>query len=87
MGASPLSLVLLITRQFTRLVAIAFGVATPLSYYLVDQWLTGFAYRTQIGAGVFVAAGLGSLLIAWLTVGYQVCKAAWADPVKSLRHE
>ncbi|MBD0256507.1 MAG: ABC transporter permease [Cytophagales bacterium] len=87
MGASPLSLVLLITRQFTRLVILAFGVATPLSYYLVNEWLTGFAYRIEIGADVFVAAGLGSLLIAWLTVGYQVCKAAWADPVKSLKHE
>jgi putative ABC transport system permease protein len=87
MGASSLSVVVLITKQFTRLVVIAFLVATPVSYYLVKQWLAGFAYRVDIGAGVFVMAGLLSLLIAWSTVGYQVCKAALANPVKSLNRE
>jgi putative ABC transport system permease protein len=87
MGASPLTLVLLITKQFTRLVIISFVAATPVSYYLVKQWLEGFAYRIDIGVSVFIMAGLLSLFIAWITVGYHVFKAAMANPIKSLKHE
>ncbi|HMB93500.1 MAG TPA: hypothetical protein VKP65_21790, partial [Rhodothermales bacterium] len=65
----------------------AFVVAAPLSYFAMNRWLEDFAYRTEIGAGVFLLAGGLALLITLLTVSYQAIKAALADPVESLRYE
>jgi len=62
-------------------------VAAPLSYFAMNRWLEDFAYRTEIGAGVFLLAGGLALLITLLTVSYQAIKAALADPVESLRYE
>jgi len=79
--------VLLITRDFTKLVGIAFLIATPLAYFAMDSWLSEFAYRTSMGAGVFILAGLVALAIALLTVSYHALKAAMVNPVQSLRYE
>ena len=87
MGASSGSVMLLLTKDFTRLVLIAFVVATPLAYYAMHWWLLDFAYHISIGAGVFVIAGILALITAWLTVSYQSYKAANADPAQSLRSE
>lgn len=87
LGASSGHLVMLLSREFTVLVGLAFLIATPLSWYLMQGWLENFAYRTSIGVGVFVLAGLITLVIAWLTVSYQTAKAALSNPVKALRYE
>jgi putative ABC transport system permease protein len=87
MGASVRQIVLLLTRDFTRLVLIAFVIAVPLAYYAVQQWLKDFAYRIDIGLASFVISGILALMVAWLTVSWQSYKAAVANPVKSLRNE
>ena len=86
-GASTFQLVMLLTKDFSILVLIAFGIAIPLSWYAGKIWLENFAYKTEIGFLVFVVAGLVSLMLAVLTVSYHTIKAARANPVNSLRYE
>lgn len=87
LGASASSIVVLVNREFTRLVAISFVIAVPIAWYAVSQWLQDFAYRIDIGLGVFLLAGLLVLAIAWLTVSYQSFRATRVNPVDSLRSE
>ncbi len=87
LGASVTGVVLLLTKDFTKLVLIAFAIAVPFSWWMMDQWLSGFAYRIGLGAGSFIIAGVLALTIAWLTVSYQSIKAAIVNPVRSLRSE
>ncbi|MDX5444003.1 MAG: ABC transporter permease, partial [Hymenobacteraceae bacterium] len=87
LGASVFRIFLLISKDFTKLVVIAFLLAVPVAYVAMNQWLHGFAYSTNIGISVFVVAGALALLIALLTVSYQTIKTARANPVKSLRYE
>ena len=87
LGASVGQITRLLSYDFLRLVLIAFIVATPLSYWLVKQWLDNFAYRTEIGVGVFVLAGGVALLVAGVTVSIQSVRAALANPVDALRDE
>jgi putative ABC transport system permease protein len=62
-------------------------IAWPIAYVVMNQWLQNFAYRTNIGLGTFILAGVLALVIALLTVGYQAIKAALANPVEALRYE
>ena len=87
MGASVPSVILLLSKDFTKLVIVSFLLAVPLAWYIMHQWLSGFAFRIEIGPGIFVLAGVSALLIAWLTVSWQSARAATANPVKSLRSE
>jgi len=87
LGASMPSVVVMLSKDFTWLVLIAFLLATPMAWYLMDGWLERFAYHIDLGAGVFIAAGASALLISLITVSYQSVKAAIANPVKSLRSE
>ena len=87
MGASVTSIVVLLSKDFLKLVLIAVIVAAPVAYFAIHRWLEDFAYRIEIGLGVFVLAGALTLVIAWLAVSYRSIKAALADPVKSLRYE
>lgn len=87
LGASVQSIVYLFSREFTILIGIAFLIAAPVGYYLMQEWLSGFYYHTSIGWEVFVIAIITSVIIAWITVGYKAIKAAIANPVKSLRTE
>lgn len=87
MGASSGNVVRLLTQEFTMLVLISFVIATPLTWYLMKQWFSAFAYRTSMGVWPFIVAGIIALLIAWFTVSYQSVKAAIANPVDSLRDE
>ena len=87
LGASVTNLILLLSREFIKLVVIAFIFATPLAYYFMTMWLNAFAYRINIGLEVFVFAGGASFIIAWLTVSYQALKVASANPVDALRNE
>jgi putative ABC transport system permease protein len=87
LGASVTSVVMLLSREFTKLVVISCAFAFPIAYLAMQSWLESFAYATDIGWLVFMSAGIAALLIAWLTVGYQSIRAAVADPVRSLRYE
>ena len=81
------SLSILLSKEFTKLVLIAFVPAAILAWYIADTWLSGFAYRIDINPVVFVLSGIAAIVIAWLTVSYQSIKAATANPVNSLRYE
>ncbi len=87
LGASVTGVVLLLSRDFTKLILVAFALAVPLGWYLMDQWLASFAYRTTLSPSTFIIAGTLALAISWLTVSYQSIKAAMRNPVKSLRSE
>ena len=87
LGASVPNLVVLLSRDFIKLVLVAFVLAAPLAYYFMDQWLSNFAYRIDMSWTIFLLAGLAALLIAWLTVSYQSIRAALANPVVALRSE
>lgn len=86
-GASATGIIALLSKDFLKLVLIGFVLAVPITYYVMSQWLEGFAYRTGIGVGIFALSGGIALFIALLTVGWQSFKAATANPVKSLRSE
>lgn len=88
LGATVPQLVTLLSKDFTLLVLLAFGIAAPLSYYLMNKyWLQNFAYRVDISLFLMVLAGLLSIVIAWLTVSYQSFKAAASNPVDYLRND
>ena len=87
LGASVGNIVLLLSKEFTTPVLIAFVVAVPLAYVAMTRWLEDFAYHVEIAWPLFLVAGLTVLVVAWLTVGYQSIKAALTDPVQSLRYE
>ncbi len=87
LGASINSVVKLLTKDFVKLVLIAFVIASPIAYYFMQRWLEDFTYRIDIQWWVFVLAGGFALIITLLTVGFQSIKSALANPVKSLRTE
>ena len=87
MGASVSGVVILLAKDFTRMVLLAFLIAVPASWYLMKQWLEGFAYRIDLSVGVFLIAGVITIMIAWATVSFQTIKAAIINPVKSLKVE
>ena len=87
LGAGVGGIVTLLTKDFIRLVLIAIVIATPVSWYLMNKWLSDFAYRINIGWLVFVISGIIAVLIAIATVSFQSIRAAMANPVKSLRTE
>ena len=87
LGATVQQIVLLLSRDFSRCVLLAFVIAAPLGWYLMQRWLENFAYRVSPGVGTFLLCGAGSLLLAWLTVSYQSLRAARANPAEALRSE
>ncbi len=87
LGASVQSLVILMSKDFTKLVLISIFISIPVSWYLMDIWIDDFAYSSGIEWWVFIASGVCALIIAWLTVSWQSIKAALMNPVKSLKSE
>ena len=87
LGSSVLSVVNLLSIEFLKLVGIAFLIASPLAWLIMNFWLKDFAYRIGIQLWMFALAGISALSIALLTVSFQAIKAASANPVKSLRTE
>jgi len=87
LGASVVSIVALLSKDFLKLVLIAIVVASPLAWYAMNRWLSDFAYRVELSWWVFALAGALALIVALLTVSYQSIKAALMNPVKSLRAE
>ncbi len=87
LGASVSSIVLMLSKDFGKLVVISFVLAAPLAWYGIDWWLKDYTYKTEIGIGVYALAGLAAFGIAWATMSFQSFKAASNNPVKSLRSE
>jgi putative ABC transport system permease protein len=87
LGASIADIIFLLSSHFIKLVFIAFLVATPGAYLMMNKWLESFSYRIAIGISSFIVAGLAAIMIAWLTISFQSVKAALGNPVNSLRNE
>jgi putative ABC transport system permease protein len=87
LGSSVPNIFLLLSKDFLKLVIIANLIAIPIVWFLMDQWLSGFAFRITIGAWIFVVAAIITSLIALVTVSYQSINAAITNPVRSLRYE
>ena len=87
LGATVAHIVNRLSMSFIKLVAVAFLIASPISYFAMKAWLDDFVYRTDIKVWVFLAAGIAACAIAWLTMSIQSWKAARANPVSSLRNE
>ncbi|RFS24058.1 ABC transporter permease [Chitinophaga silvatica] len=87
MGASVFSVTALLSKEFLKLVTIGILLAIPLSWYIMNKWLSDFAYHTDLSVSLFVGAGIVAVLIALFTVSYQSVKAALINPVQSLKSE
>jgi len=87
LGASILNIASLILTDFLKLIFIAFVIASPLAWFLMNKWLQDYANRISISWSVFLLAGVFAVLIALITIGFQAIKAALMNPVKSLRSE
>lgn len=87
LGATVSSVTVLLSKDFAKLVMIAYVIACPIAWYAMQKWLQGFAYRIDMGWWVFALAGGLALIIALFTVSTQAIKAALANPVNSLRYE
>ena len=87
LGASVSGIVGMLSKDFLRLVAIAFALAIPLGYYGMSRWLENFAYRIEVDALVFLIAGLLSFGVAWIIISFHSIKSALRNPVDSLKTE
>ena len=87
LGSSVTGIIVLLSKDFTRLIVIAFIIVTPVAWYSVTQWLSDFAYQVPVSPAVFVVAGLSVLFTAFASVFYQSLKAAIINPSETLRNE
>lgn len=87
LGASVLSLVILVSRQFLRFVVVSCILAWPVAYYLMKNWLQNYAYKIDLHLGVFILAALLLLIITFITILYQSIKVARTNPVDVLKYE
>jgi len=87
LGASVSNLTFVLSKNFIRLSLIAIVVALPVTWYAMDKWLQGFNYRITMEWWMFAIAGCSIVLVVFITVSFQSIKAAFANPVKSLRAE
>jgi ABC-type lipoprotein release transport system permease subunit len=85
LGATASSVVRLLSRDFLKPLLIAIAIATPLAWFVMNRWLSGYAYKINLDWWIFVLAGLLAVCIAMLTVSYQSIKSALMNPVTSLR--
>lgn len=87
MGASVAGIVFLLSKDFGKLIAIAFLIAAPMSIYVATRWLENYVYRTNIGIYTCLVAAAITFTIALFTMCFHSLKAAWANPVKSIKSE
>jgi putative ABC transport system permease protein len=86
-GAKVMEIMIMLNKDFIRLVIIAFLTATPIAWFAMHKWLLNYAYRTELSWWIFVLSGLSALVIALLTVSWQSWRAATNNPVEALRYE
>ncbi len=87
LGSSRVKIVYMLSGQFTKIIGVALFIALPISYWLSASWLDGFTYHVTLEWWFFASAILATLLIAWLTIGFQTLKASLINPVECLRNE
>ena len=86
-GANVMQLVLMLSRDYTKLIVIAFIISAPLSYYYMQDWLNQFEFRTNLGAGIFIFSGIAAFMVATLTISFKSFQAASTNPVKTLNED
>ncbi len=86
-GSQSIPVVFILFKVFVQWILISFLIASPIAYFLIEKWLQNFAYRIEVGVGIFFIAWVFTLLIALITIVYAVMKAARKNPVESLRYE
>jgi len=86
-GASSGNIAVLLSKDFLKLIAIAVIISFPLSWWVMNGWLNNFAYRVNITWNIFLLAFVSILVITAATISFQTIRAAFANPVKSLRAE
>jgi len=87
LGASVANIVKMLSKDFVKLVLIAFVIATPIAWWFMNKWLLDFAYRIDLNWGIFAVTGFVALVVALITLSFQAIKAAIANPVESLKTE
>jgi putative ABC transport system permease protein len=87
LGASVSSILVLLSKEFVKLIIISFILAVPLAWFAVDWWLQNYTFKTEVGIFVYLIAGFASFLVAWFTMSFQSIRAATSNPIKSLRSE
>ncbi len=87
LGATVFGIWQMLSKDFVTLVLISILLSTPISWYVINNWLQNYSYRSEIPATIFIAAGLTAIVITLLTISFQAIKAALMNPVKSLRSE
>jgi putative ABC transport system permease protein len=87
LGASNKQIVFLLLSTFAKLLLVACVIGLPVTYYLCTQWLSGFAYQTDLSVWVFVGSAFIMVFITFLTVGYETLKASTANPVMALKQD
>jgi ABC-type antimicrobial peptide transport system permease subunit len=87
LGATVNNIWFLLSKDFLVLILIACVISAPIAYYVAELWLEGFAYQIDIGAWIFLASALVSLMVAFITMSFRTIRAAQSNPVKSLRYE
>lgn len=87
LGASTSRIIALLSKDFLALFVVALIVAIPLSWYVMNSWLDGFAYRISLGFEVFATSAIVTLIVAFITMSFKTVNAALANPVESLRDE
>ena len=86
-GATTVDLLLMLSRDYLKLVLTAVVLGGSISYLFIRKWLEGYAYRIDVSAAIFITAGFGMIIIALVPVLYQSARATLIDPAKSLKHE
>lgn len=87
MGATVAQIMGMMSKEFVKLVLLAFVIASPVAWYAMNKWLQAFEYKVALDVFIFLLAGLGAVAIALLTISYESLKAANADPARTLRNE
>ena len=87
LGATARSIIYLLSKEFTLLIIVAFVISAPIAYYIMHEWLQNYTYRISLSPAIFLISIVCSITIAWITVAHRAIKAAFANPVKSLRTE
>jgi putative ABC transport system permease protein len=87
LGAKVSGIVLLLSKEFAKWILVANLISWPVAYFLTKKWLQSFAYKMDLGWGIFLVSAVLALAIAIMTVSYQAIRAATANPVTSLRYE
>jgi putative ABC transport system permease protein len=88
LGASVTKILVLLSKDFTRMVLISFVLAIPIAWLVMENWwLQNFAYRIQINMSTILISGMAAFGVAWITVSFQSIKAAIKNPVQSLKSE